>query len=102
MSQVTLDDVSDMYALTNNPMPIPIIPMMASIVLVVLESLLLKIPFSMLIIPIANTANPGYVDQIGDALEISRKRYPAKLMRIPPMINLIILTRLAFWLSIVM
>ena len=102
MSQVKLDDVSDMNALTNTPTAIPIIPIPVSIVLVILESPLLKVPCSMLMIPIINTARPGYVVQIGDTLAILRKRYPAKLTRIPPMMNLMILTRLAFRTSAVM
>jgi len=96
MSQLKLDEVSDMNALTNIPTTIPIIPMPVSIVLVILESFLLKIPCNMLTIPIINTASPGYVDQIGDTLVMLTKRYVAKPTRIPPMMNLIILTRLAF------
>lgn len=96
MSQVKLDDVSDMNALTNTPTTIPMTPILVSIVLVVLESLLLKIPCSMLTIPIINTASPGYVDQIGDTSVMLTKRYVAKPIRIPPMMNLIFLTRLAF------
>ena len=96
MSQVKLDDASKMYTLTNTPTTIPMTPMAVSIVLVVLESLLLKIPCSMLTIPIINTASPGYVVQIGDTLVILTKRYIAKPIRIPPMMNLIFLTRFSF------
>ena len=49
-----------MNALTNTPTAaITIIPMHASIVLVILESLLLKVPCNMLTIPIINTATAG-------------------------------------------
>ncbi len=59
MSKVKLDVISDMYALTNTPTAIPIIPMLVSIVLVILESPLLKIPFRMLVnaIKIVNSSS---------------------------------------------
>ena len=101
INQLNMDDVSVMNALTNNPTTIALIPMLVSIVLVILESPLLKIPFSMLKIPIINTAIPGYVAQNGDTLAILRKRYTEKLRRIPPMINFMIIVRLDFRISIV-
>lgn len=96
INKVNWVDVSAMYALRKSPTTIAIIPTLVSIVLVSLESPLLKIPLRMLTIPITNTASPGYITAIDDALAALRKRYPEKPTAIPPMINFIVLALLDF------